>query len=99
MPFSITNNEGKQTLELEGSVTIRNAQDLAARLREVLEDGAPVVVDTGALEDIDTCILQLLCAVRKTVPAFSLDNPSEVFIGAMDRCGLRRELLGVQEGS
>jgi hypothetical protein len=54
-------------------------------------------VDTGSLEDIDTCILQLLCSLRKTVPAFSFDNPSEVFIGAVDRCGLRRELLGGRE--
>jgi anti-anti-sigma regulatory factor len=98
MPFSITINQGKQTLTLEGSVTIRNAQDLAARLSEVLEDRAPLGVNTGELEDIDTSILQLLCAARKTAPSFSLDNPSEVFIAAMDRCGLRRELLGVREG-
>ena len=59
----------------------------------------PVVVDTGGLEDIDTCILQMLCSLRKTVPALSFDNPSEAFIGAVDRCGLRRELLSAREGS
>jgi anti-anti-sigma regulatory factor len=97
MPFSIASTQGRQTLKLEGGVTIRHAQDLAARLGEVLEDGAPLGVDTGGLEDIDTCILQLLSSLSKTVPALFFDNPSEVFIAAVDRCGLRRELLGSRE--
>ena len=96
MPFSVTTMQGRQVLKLEGAVTIRHALDLAARLGD-LEDGAPVGVDTGSLEDIDTCILQLLCSLRKTAPALSFDNPSEVFICAVERCGLRRELLGARE--
>jgi anti-anti-sigma regulatory factor len=98
MPFSIVNTPGRQILKLEGGVTVRHAQDLAARLGESLTDGTPVEVDTGGLEDIDTCILQLLCSLRKTVPALSFDDPSEFFIGAVDRCGLRRELLNAREG-
>jgi anti-anti-sigma regulatory factor len=98
VPFSIANIQGRQILKLEGAVTIRNGQDLAAKLAEDLEDGTPVGVDTQDLEDIDTCILQLLCSLRKTVPALSFDNPSDAFIGAVDRCGLRRELLGAREG-
>jgi hypothetical protein len=68
-------------------------------LGQGLEEGTPVSVDTGGLEDIDTCILQLLCSLRKTVPALSFDNASEAFIGAADRGGLRRELLTAREGS
>ena len=98
MPFSITNKQGRQILKLEGAVTVRHALDLAAKLGEGLEDGTPLGVDTGALEDIDTCILQLLCSLRKTLPALSLDNPSDAFIAAVDRCGLRRELLSAREG-
>ncbi len=98
MPFSVASHQGRQILKLEGTVTIRNAQDLAAKLGGDLEDGMPVEVDTGGLEDIDTCILQLLYSLRKTVPALSFDNPSEAFIAAVDRCGLRRELLGAREG-
>jgi anti-anti-sigma regulatory factor len=98
VPFSIANIQGRQILKLEGAVTIRNGQDLAAKLAEDLEDGTPVGVDTQDLEDIDTCILQLLCSLRKTVPALSFDNPSDAFISAVDRCGLRRELLGAREG-
>lgn len=58
----------------------------------------PAGVDTGELEDIDTCILQLLCSLRRSIPALAFDEPSEVFLGAVDRCGLRRELLGAREG-
>jgi len=96
MPFSVITMQGRQVLKLDGAVTIRHAQELAARLGESLEEGTPVEVDTVGLEDIDTCILQLLYSLRKTVPALSFDSPSELFIRAVDRCGLRRELLGAQ---
>jgi anti-anti-sigma regulatory factor len=96
MPFSIVNKEGRQILMLEGAVTIQHSQEFAAKLGE--EDGMPVGVDTRGLTDIDTCILQLLYSMRKTLPELCFDNPSEVFIGAVDRCGLRRELLSAREG-
>ena len=99
MPFSIVNEQGRHFLHLEGSVTVQYAHDLAAKLGETLEGGIPVSVGTRDLEDIDTCILQLLYSLRKTVPGVSFDNPSEFFIAAVDRCGLRRELLSVREGS
>jgi anti-anti-sigma regulatory factor len=98
VPFSITNEQGRQIVKLEGAVTVQHALDLAAKLGEGLEDGMPVGIDTEGLEDIDTCILQLLYSLRKTVPALTFDNPSEAFIGAVDRCGMRRELLTAREG-
>lgn len=98
MPFSITNNQGRQVLKLEGVITIRHAQDLSARLRDDLEEDTPVGIDTQDLEDIDTCILQLLYSLRKTLPVLSFDNPSDAFVSAVDRCGLRRELLDAREG-
>ena len=99
MPFSIDRTEVGLVLKLEGAVTIRHAHDLAVMLGESLDKGALAGVDTGGLEDIDTCILQLLCSLRRTFPGLSFDNPSEVFAGAVDRCGLRRELPGAREGS
>jgi anti-anti-sigma regulatory factor len=98
MPFSIVNQRGEQVLKLEGAITVRDAQNLASALGGALEEGIPVEVNTAGLEDIDTCILQLLCSLRKTVPALSFEAPSETFIGAAVRCGLRRELLGAGEG-
>jgi len=98
VPFSIAHCEGKQILKLEGTVTIQQAQDLAAKLGEDLEDGVPVEVDARALEDIDTCILQLLASLRKTGATLSFDNLSDAFIDAVDRRGMRRELLTGREG-
>ncbi len=97
MPFSITDHQGRRILQLEGVVTIQHAQELAAKLGESLNDSASVVVDTKNLEDMDTCMLQLLCSLRGTVPALSFDDPSDAFIRALERCGMRRELLGGKE--
>jgi anti-anti-sigma regulatory factor len=98
MAFSIEEKEGRQTLKIEGEVTIRHARDLAAKLGEVLQDGTPLEVNSAALQDVDTCILQLLCSLSKTAPALSFPNPSEALLAAVDRCGLRRGLPVVREG-
>jgi anti-anti-sigma regulatory factor len=99
MPFSIDRPRGGLILKLEGAVTIRHAQELAAGLVEGLEDGPQVAaVETAGLEEVDTCVLQILYSLRKTIPALSFDAPSAAFVAAMDRCGLRRELLGAREG-
>jgi hypothetical protein len=97
MPFSIAGSEAGQILKLEGAVTIRHAQDLATLLGQNLEEGLPLAVDTAGLEDIDTCILQLLNSLCKSVTPVSFDHPSDAFLGALDRCALRRELFGVKE--
>ena len=99
MPFSISTIRGRQVLKLEGAVTVRHALELAAGLERVLPDGTRMGVDTAELDDIDTCILQLLCSLRKTALSLSFEEPSQVFIGAVERCGLRRELLGAREDS
>ena len=98
MAFSIVDAEDRQILKLEGAVTISRAHELAAGLLENLADGKPLEVDTEGLEDIDTCILQLLCSLSKALPDLVFEAPSEYFVGAADRCGLRRELLGAREG-
>jgi anti-anti-sigma regulatory factor len=98
MPFSIVAGPSGQLLKLEGAVSIRQARKLAARLLERAAGSPPFKVDTAGLEDIDTCILQLLCSLRKAAPGLDFGDPSEVFLSAVERCGLRRELLGTQEG-
>jgi len=85
MPFSIDNESDRQVLRLAGAVTVRDAQDLSAKLAECLEDETMLGVDTRGLEDIDTCILQLLYSLRKAFPALSFHDPSEAFLGAVDR--------------
>ena len=99
MPFSIASTQEGIALTLEGAVTIRDAQDLAAALSAGLQEDTPTVVNTRGLDDIDTCILQLLCSLRKTVTSLSFDDPSEAFSAAVDRCGLRRDLIGRREDS
>ena len=87
------NVEGRQTLKLEGSVTIRHARELFAMLSESLQDNQPLAVETGQLEDVDTSILQLLCSLRLAVPELTFGEPPHAFLNALDRSHLRRELL------
>ena len=98
MSFQLAVQQDIQILTLQGAITIRDASDLTALLHEGLRDGLPLNVATQGLEDIDTSGLQILCSLRKTVAAFSFTDPSEVLVRAVERCGLRRELLGAREG-
>ena len=93
MPFTIHIKEQHVALELAGGVTAREVGELAAQLASSLTAAASIVIRTGELDDIDTSVLQLLVSLRKTVNAFMLEDPSEAFLNAVDRCALRRELL------
>lgn len=97
MPFSIANTQDRLILTLEGEITIRHARDLAARLVESLGDRMAVEVDTAGVQDIDTCILQLLCSLRKAAQGISFERPSAALVDAAERSGLRRQLLGARE--
>jgi anti-anti-sigma regulatory factor len=93
MPYEIQNTTGGLTLELTGGVTVRHAAELGKCLASSLTSGGTVVVRTRELEDIDTSILQILVSLRRTASAFILENPSETFVNAVERCALRREFL------
>jgi anti-anti-sigma regulatory factor len=93
MPYEIQNTAEGLILELKGGVTVRHAAELGKCLAFSLTSGATVVVRTRELEDIDTSILQVLVSLRKTTPAFVLEDPSAAFVSAVERCALRSELL------
>lgn len=97
MPFAMEIDQGRQTLKLEGAVTIRNAEDLVAQAGGVLEQEQELWIETSALEDIDTSILQVLLALRKSTASLHIEAPSSAFVAAVERCGLRRELLNTKE--
>ena len=80
-------------LELAGGITARDVGELATQLASSLTGAANVVVRTRELNDIDTSVLQMLVSLRKTVNSFLIEDPSGVFVDAVDRCSLRRELL------
>jgi ABC-type transporter Mla MlaB component len=94
MPFVIGITEEGLLLQLSGSVTVRNAQELGKSLAESLASGATATVQAAAVDDIDTSALQILVSLRKTAAAFTVQEPSEPFVNAVDRCALRREVLG-----
>jgi anti-anti-sigma regulatory factor len=93
MPFTIQTTEQNIELELTGGVTARDVGELAGRLASSLTAAANVVVLTGKLDDIDTSVLQMLVSLYKTVNSLMIEDPSDAFVRAVDRCSLRRELL------
>lgn len=99
MPYDIQNTQSGLILELTGGVTARHVGDLGKAIASSLTTAAPVIVQTKALEDIDTSVLQLLVSLRKTAPAFTLAGASEAFVNAAERAGLRRELLSALKES
>jgi anti-anti-sigma regulatory factor len=99
MPFTIQTTGQNIALELVGGVTARDVGELAAQLTR-LTAAATVTLRTRELDDIDTSVLQLLVSVRKTVNSLVLEEPSDTFVSAVDRCSLRRELLaGLKEAA
>ena len=80
-------------LELSGSITVRHAQGLSNAVTTALGSSAAVLVDAGGVEDMDASILQLLCSLRKSVPAFEFTSQSKELVNAADRSALRRELF------
>ena len=94
---SLSKGDGKQILTLAGMVTIQDAEEVSAQLRNDLAVGDPIEVHTGDLEQIDTCMLQLLCSLRNTVTSLSFHKPSEALLRALDRRAMRRDLMGAQE--
>jgi ABC-type transporter Mla MlaB component len=94
MPYHIEKTGRGITLGLKGGVTVRHAAELGKCVAASLTSGAEVIVQTQELVDIDTSILQMLLSLRKTAGSFVLDDPSQGFLDAMDRCVLRREFLG-----
>jgi anti-anti-sigma regulatory factor len=94
MPYAIRQEGTSIVLELAGEVTARDVAQLAKDVGSVLKTQSTVLVRAGAVEDVDTSVLQMLVSLRKTTPAFTVEDCSPAFDGAVDRCGLRRELLG-----
>ncbi len=73
MPFSIDNQQGRQILKLSKARSRSGTPRIsAAMLGKDWKTACPLGVDTGGLEDIDTCILQLLCSLRKSSPGACL---------------------------
>ena len=94
MPYTIQEDGDRLVLELTGGVTARDVGEMATSVGSCLKAGAAVVVRTRGLEDIDTSVLQMLISTYKTTGTVVFEEPSEVLVNAVERCSLRRELLG-----
>ncbi len=92
MPFVIQTEKDHLLLELSESLTIQHAHKLSQALKDSLFSHSSVTVQAKELEDIDTCILQLLISVQKSCSHFTVREASSAFRSAAERSGLGREL-------
>ena len=53
-------------LRIDGECNIYRADELKAALTEPLQSGVRLVVDLGAVSELDTCGLQLLMLAKRT---------------------------------
>ena len=57
---------GSDTVVMTGSLGIRDAGSIRDRLTKLVSDGAPVRVDVGGLTSLDTSIVQILIAAKRS---------------------------------
>lgn len=93
MAYDVQKSATEVILELKQAVTARDVAGLSSTLAAAITTASSVRIKTERLEDIDTSVLQLLVSLRKSTRAFAVESPSEAFVTAVNRCGLRRELL------
>jgi anti-anti-sigma regulatory factor len=93
MPYRVEQEGDSLIVELQGGITARHAGELAKAVAASYTSDAKVRVRAREVEDIDTCALQLLVSLRKTAPSFEVEDASEAFRNAVERCALGRELM------
>ncbi len=81
-----------KTLALEPVLVINDAEVMYTRLKEILVDDKPVIIDASMVEMVDTAILQLLLAFVNQLHANNTevlwDSPSSEFCNRVDTLGL-----------
>ena len=90
--------KGMKTINLPEVVDRTVATGLALELSDALGGGPGVVIEASKVRQIGQCGLQLLVSAAVTAvrreQAFSVEQPSEAFAGAVRIAGLQRHLSG-----
>ena len=92
MAFQIGFTSEEVTLELAGDNAVEQAAELHQQLLAAEAGSKPVRVQAEQSGAIDITIVQLLAALQAGCPALRIERPSEQFLAALDRCGMRRHL-------
>jgi len=92
MAYFVGHEGGSLIVELRGGITARDVGELAKAVSAALSATSAVTIRARDVDDIDTCALQLLVSLQKTVASFRVEEPSDAFRNAAGRCALGREL-------
>lgn len=69
MNSEIKSPGGSQAITLTGELTIANAEELKARLSQLLEAGMDMRIRVADVSAVDLSCLQLLCSAHRTAAA------------------------------
>ena len=80
-------------LDFTGPQTVREAEQVAGRLREALSGGGEVLLDCGRIEEVDLTFIQLVIAARKSAErdgkTLTLQSPAQgPLLKALDLAGI-----------
>lgn len=89
-------SENTQVLRLSTQPGIADIAELHRYLNEVVVAKDPIIIEAGAVEQIDGAVLQLLMIFHQTVMRSGIclcwQNPSQTLLKAADLSGLRAAL-------
>ena len=83
-----------EPIVIDGEQTIKNAAALQGVLKVALERGAPVSIDAGSLQTVDTAALQLLTAFANSMRK---QDAALTWVSVSDRLREPAERLGLAE--
>lgn len=86
----------RQSLVLEGKISVAESKDLADRFTKSLAKKGPIVLDTEQVTQVDTAAMQVLVAMQNTAAAqdreLTWNTPSAAITDAATVLGLQRLL-------
>jgi hypothetical protein len=96
VPFALISGrlDAPAGLRLHGEVTVRDARALAADLAQAAGQQAAVQVESAELEQLDTAVLQVLCALARSGVEVSYPDGAPAIAAAAARRGIPLVALG-----
>ncbi len=90
MPFELQTDAGGSTLKLSGRLGVQQARPLWDSLQGASALSQTLVLEAGAIEEIDTSIVQILCRVVHQGMQLRIGSASDGFMLSFELRGMAR---------
>ncbi len=93
MPFEIQTGAGGSTLTLSGRLGVQQARPLWDALQSATALSPVLMMQAGAIEEIDTSIVQILCRAMQQGIRLHISGASDGFLLSLERRGMEKYFL------